>query len=294
MRFDDQSVDASELDDQRGSGGGGGGLGRGVAVGGGGAGILGLVIYLLVTVLGGGSDSAGPALSQPGSGASSDVAQRCNTAGAIDKYDDCFVLKAFNEVNEVWTAQFGRSGKTYTKPRLVYFSQAVRTGCGAASAQVGPFYCPPDRKVYIDLGFLDQLQRDYGAQGRYAQAYIVAHEVGHHLQTLTGTETRLRQAQQADPSRENELSVQLELQADCYAGVWSTLANTGGNVTIGEAELDEALGAAQAVGDDRIQARAGEVNPETWTHGSAQQRRDSFLTGYRGASMSACGTVPHA
>ncbi len=290
MRFDDQSVDASELDDQR---GGGGGLGRGAMVGGGGAGILGLVIYLLVTVLGGGSGSGGAALSQPGGGSSGDVAQRCNTSGAIDKYDDCFVLKAFNEVNEVWTAQFSRGGQTYTKPRLVYFSQAVRTGCGAASAQVGPFYCPPDREVYIDLGFLDQLQRDYGAQGRYAQAYIVAHEVGHHLQTLTGTEARVRQAQQADPSRENELSVQLELQADCYAGVWSTLANTGGNVTIGEAELDEALGAAQAVGDDRIQARSGEVNPETWTHGSAEARRDSFLTGYRGATMSACGTVPH-
>jgi predicted metalloprotease len=297
MRFDDEQVDASELDDQR--GGGGGGLGR-IAMGGGGAGVLGLVIYLLVSVLGGGGGSTGAPLSGGGSGtgsgrgSASDVAQRCNTAGAIDQYDDCFVLKAFNEVNEVWSAQFARSGQTYTKPRLVYFSQAVRTGCGAASSQVGPFYCPPDRKVYIDLGFLDQLQRQFGAQGRYAQAYIVAHEVGHHLQTLTGTEARLRQAQQAAPSRENALSVQLELQADCYAGVWSTLANTGGNVTIGEADLDEALGAAQAVGDDRIQARAGEVNPETWTHGSAQQRRDAFLTGYRGATMSACGTVPHA
>ncbi|CAJ64234.1 MULTISPECIES: KPN_02809 family neutral zinc metallopeptidase [Frankia] len=296
MQFDDESVDASELEDQR----GGGGLGRGLAVGGGGAGILGVVIYLLVAVLGGGgSDSAGSPLSQPGSGTSgsgtsSDVARRCNTAGAIDQYDDCFVLKAFNEINEVWGAQFARSGQTYTKPRLVYFSQAVRTGCGTASSQVGPFYCPPDRKVYIDLGFLDQLQRNYGAQGRYAQAYIVAHEVGHHLQTLTGTEARVRQAQQADPSRENPLSVQLELQADCYAGVWSTLANNAGNVTIGEADLDEALGAAQAVGDDRIQAQAGQVNPETWTHGSAQQRKDSFLTGYRGATLASCGTVPHA
>ncbi|WP_163547914.1 neutral zinc metallopeptidase [Candidatus Frankia nodulisporulans] len=292
MQFDDEQVDASELDDQR---GGGGGLGRGVAFGTGGAGIIGVVIYLLVTVLGGGSgtSTSGPALSQPGGGTSGDVATRCNTSGAINTYDDCFVLKAFNEINEVWAAQFSRSGQTYTKPRLVYFSQAVRTGCGTASSQVGPFYCPPDRRVYIDLGFLAQLQKEFGAQGRYAQAYIVAHEVGHHLQTLTGTEARVRQAQQANPSQENALSVQLELQADCYAGVWSTLANTGGNVTIGEAELGQALGAAQAVGDDRIQARAGDVNPETWTHGSAQQRRDSFLTGYRGATMASCGTVPH-
>ncbi|WP_101834883.1 KPN_02809 family neutral zinc metallopeptidase, partial [Frankia canadensis] len=266
-----------------------------IAVGGGGAGVIGVVIYLLVTVLGGGGTGSGGApLSGPAGQTAGDVARRCNTAGAIDRDDDCFVLKAFNEVNEVWGAQFARSGQTYAKPRLVYFSQAVRTGCGTASSQVGPFYCPPDRRVYIDLGFLDQLQQRFGAQGRYAQAYIVAHEVGHHLQTLTGTESRVRQAQQANPSQENALSVQLELQADCYAGVWSTLANTGGNVTIGEADLDEALGAAQAVGDDRIQARAGDVNPETWTHGSAQQRRTAFLTGYRGATMSSCGTVPHS
>jgi predicted metalloprotease len=147
--------------------------------------------------------------------------------------------------------------------------------------------------VYIDLGFLTELQDRFGARGRYAQAYIVAHEVGHHLQTLNGTEARVRAAQQADPSQENPLSVQLELQADCYAGVWSTLANTGGNVTISESDLDEALGAAQAVGDDRIQASAGgQVDPETWTHGSAEQRRNSFLTGYRGGSPASCGTVP--
>ncbi len=193
MQFDDSSVDTSELEDRR-----GGGLGRGIAVGGGGVSIVGLLIYLVVTVLGGGTDAGTAPLSQPGQ-SSGDLAQRCNTAAAIDEYDDRFVLKAFNEINEVWTAQFARNGQMYTKPRLVYFSQAVQTGCGVASAQVGPFYCPPDRKVYIDLGFLAQLQRDFGAEGRYAQAYIVAHEVGHHLQTLTGTEARVRQAQRADP-----------------------------------------------------------------------------------------------
>jgi predicted metalloprotease len=290
MRFDDQQVDTSGLDDRRG-GGGGGGLGRNVALGGG-TGIVGVIIYLLVAVLGGGSSTSTTTPSEPAQPSGS-VNQRCNTAGAIDKYDDCFVLKAFDEVNEVWAAQFKNAGSTYTSPRLVYFTQATDTGCGQASSEVGPFYCPQDREVYIDLGFLSQLQQEFGAQGRYAEAYIVAHEVGHHLQTLNGEESRLRAAQTANPSKVDALSVQLELQADCYAGAWSTLANTGGNVTIGEADLDQALNAAQAVGDDRIQARSGQVNPETWTHGSAAQRKAAFLAGYHGASMAACGTVPH-
>ncbi|WP_018503228.1 KPN_02809 family neutral zinc metallopeptidase [Parafrankia discariae] len=298
MRFDDSSVDTSQLEDRR-----GGGLGRGAVIGGGGAGLVGLLIYLVVAVLGGGDGSGangtgidGSGGAQPGTGqgtAGGDIATRCNTDGALDQYDDCFVLKVFNEVNEVWTAQFAQAGQQYPDPRLVYFSDAVSTGCGTASAEVGPFYCPPDRRVFIDLGFLEQLQREFGAQGRYAQAYIVAHEVGHHIQTITGTEQRLREAQDADPSRRNALSVQLELQADCYAGVWSTLANSAGNVTINETELGEALRAAEAVGDDRIQASAGgRVDPESWTHGSADQRREAFLNGYRGASMAACGTVP--
>ncbi|MCK9903424.1 metalloprotease [Parafrankia colletiae] len=301
MRFDDSPVDTSQLEDRR----GGSGAGRGLAIGGGGAGIIGVVVYLLVTLIGGGGGDAGTdGTGGTGEGTgrealpASEIASRCATAGAVDQYDDCLVLKVFNEVNEVWTAEFQRTGQTrtgqtYAPPTLVYFDDAVSTGCGTASAEVGPFYCPPDQRVFIDLGFLSELQERYGAQGRYAQAYIVAHEVGHHLQTITGTEERLRQAQQADPSRENELSVQLELQADCYAGVWSTLANRGGNVTITETDLDEALGAAEAVGDDRIQASAGAgVDPESWTHGSAEQRRTSFLTGYRGATMEACGTVP--
>ncbi|MBL7498528.1 neutral zinc metallopeptidase [Frankia sp. CNm7] len=296
MRFDDQSVDTSQLEDRRGVGTGGR-----IALGGGATGIVGVIIYLLVTFLGGGGTGeglpgAGPGAggSEAGASAAADLAARCNTSGAIDQYDDCFVLKVFNEVNEVWTADFQRGGQDYTLPTLVYFEEGVSTGCGQASSQVGPFYCPPDQKVYIDLGFLRELQNQFGAQGRYAQAYIVAHEVGHHIQTITGTEARMRQGQQADPSRENELSVQLELQADCYAGVWSTLANKAGNVSVSQADLDEALRAAQAVGDDRIQASAGaRVDPETWTHGSAEQRKAAFLTGYQGATQASCGTVPH-
>jgi len=294
MQFDDESVDTSQLEDQRGGGMGSGGR---IALGGGGLGVVGVVIYLLVAFLGGGKAGTSGAVGVPagggGASAAADLAARCNTAGALDSYDDCFVLKVFNEVNQTWTGYFSQRGQAYTRPTLVYFQQSVATGCGQASSSVGPFYCPNGQKVYIDLGFLAELQQRFGAQGRYAQAYIVAHEVGHHIQTLTGTESRVRAAQQADPSRENALSVQLELQADCYAGVWSTLANNAGYVTIGQADLDEALNAAQAVGDDRIEQQAGvEVNPETWTHGSAQQRRTAFQTGAQGATLESCGTVP--
>jgi hypothetical protein len=288
MRFDDQSVDASQLDDRRGMG-----MGTGLAVGGGGLGVVGLLVYLVVNLLGGGGSAnfAVPPDQAQGGASSGEIAERCNQQGAIDEFDDCFVLKVFNEVNEVWADEFGRRGQTYREPRLVYFDQSVSTGCGTASSQVGPFYCPPDQRVYIDLGFLEQLQKDFGAEGRYAQAYVVAHEVGHHIQTLTGTERKVRQAQQRDPSQTNALSVRLELQADCYAGVWSTLANQRGNVSITENELDEALHAAEAVGDDRIQQKVqGRIDPESWTHGSAEQRRSWFLTGFRGADRGRCDT----
>lgn len=287
MDFDDQSVDTSQLEDRRGMG-----VGTGLAVGGGGLGIVGLLVYLVANLLGGdGATFALPSDQAQGGASSAEIAQRCNQQGAIDEYDDCFVLKVFNEVNEVWTEEFDRRGGTFQPPRLVYFEQGVSTGCGAASSQVGPFYCPPDQRVYIDLGFLDQLQQEFGAEGRYAQAYIVAHELGHHIQTLTGTEREVRRAQQGNPSQANELSVGLELQADCYAGVWSTLANQRGNVSITEVELDQALNAAQAVGDDRIQQKAqGRVDPESWTHGSAEQRRSAFLRGFDSADPNACST----
>jgi predicted metalloprotease len=179
----------------------------------------------------------------------------------------------------------------YRQPTLVFFEQGTQTGCGTASSQVGPFYCPPDEGVFFDLGFLEQLQRDFGAEGRYAQTYIAAHEVGHHIQTLLGTERQVRQAQQQNPSEQNALSVAMELQADCYAGVWSRLADDAGNFAITENELDQALNAAAAVGDDRIQQRTqGRVDPESWTHGSSEQRREWFLTGYNSGDMDQCDT----
>jgi predicted metalloprotease len=288
--FDDQSVDTSGVSDRRGMGGP-------IAVGGGGLGIVGLLIFVLVSVLGGG-DGIDTTQLVPQDGAvqgegagTGDLEQRCNTQGAIEQYDDCFLVKVYNEINEVWTDEFARAGEQYEQPGLTFFTQAVQTGCGTASSQVGPFYCPPDRSIFIDIGFLEQLQQQFGAEGRYAQAYIMAHEAGHHLQTLFGTEQKVRASQQARPNAANELSVAMELQADCYAGVWSRLADDRGNVSIGEAELDQAIGAAEAVGDDRIQQKTqGRVDPESWTHGSAEQRREWFLTGRRSGDVNSCNT----
>jgi uncharacterized protein len=247
-------------------------------------------------VLGGGSIDPGQLVPPGGQvqetgGDTSDLATRCNTDGAIDRYDDCYLVKIYNEVNEVWTDEFARRGGDYRPPELAFFTQAVSTGCGQASSQVGPFYCPPDERIYIDIGFLDQLQQQFGAQGRYAQAYVLAHEAGHHLQSLLGTERKVRALQQAHPDQQNELSVGLELQADCYAGVWSRLAADRGNLTITDAELDQALGAAAAVGDDRIQQKTqGRVDPESFTHGSAASRRKWFSTGRSTGDLNACST----
>ena len=292
IKFDDQSVDTSGVSDQRGRG-----IGGPAAIGGGGIGIVGLIVYLLINVLGGGSGIDTTQLvpqdgSVQGQGTGEgDLETRCNTKGAIDQYDDCFLVKVYNEINEVWTDEFARAGEKYEQPGLTFFTQAVNTGCGQASSQVGPFYCPPDQMIYIDIGFLQQLQQQFGAQGRYAQAYILAHEAGHHLQTLFGTERKVRAAQQSQPSKQNELSVAMELQADCYAGVWSKLADDAGNVSIGDAEVQQAQDAAAAVGDDRIQQQTqGRVDKESWTHGSAAERKQWFTTGRTTGDVNACDT----
>jgi uncharacterized protein len=291
VTFSDQNVDVGGVDDRRGRGGG-------LAIGGGGVGVVGLLIYLLVNVLGGGNvDSTGllPPGGQvqgAGTGESTDeLSKRCNTEGAIEQYDDCYLIKVYNEINETWTDDLNRRGSDYQQPGLAFFEQGVQTGCGQASSQVGPFYCPPDQQIYIDIGFLNQLQQEFGAEGRFAAAYIMAHEAGHHLQTLFGTEREVRSAQQQRPEQQNELSIAMELQADCYAGAWSKLSDQRGNVSINEEQLDQAVNAAEAVGDDRIQQKTqGRVDPESWTHGSAADRKKWFLTGYQAGDLNACDT----
>lgn len=281
MKFDDQNVDASQLQDQR---GGRGGMSRGTAVGAGvgGVGILGLLIAL---IFGGALPQNTASAPAPAADTTSDVATRCNQPGAIEQYDDCYIVKIFNETNEIWAGQVSN----YQRPTLVLFERGVRTACGPASSDTGPFYCPGDGKVYIDLGFMKQLQRQLGAEGRNAQAYIVAHEVGHHIQNITGTERRARQLQQQNRGRANEISVRLELQADCYAGVWAATAARQGILEPGD--IEEGLGAAAAVGDDRLQKMAtGRVSPESWTHGSSEQRMQWFRRGFDAGDASACDT----
>lgn len=280
MTFDDQRVDTTGVRDRRGRGGG-------VAIGGG-AGILGLIVYLLLSVLGGGGSAfqlpSGTDLAGTGE-TLEQLEARCNTDGAIEKYDDCYLIKVYNEINEVWSTTL----EGYRQPALGFFEGGVQTGCGAASSQVGPFYCPPDEEIFIDIGFLEQLQQELGAQGRYAQAYIMAHETGHHLQTLLGTEEDVRRAVERDSSRARELSIAVELQADCYAGVWGKLADERGNLAITERELDQALNCAEAVGDDRIQQKTqGRIDPESWTHGSAEQRRSWYLRGFQSGDLDEC------
>ncbi len=294
MKFDDEQVDTSGVDDLRGR------RGRGGLALGGGAGVLAFVVVVLLNVLsdGGGLPpgafdlsqlNSGAIGNQPGTVPASDLAERCATEGAIDAYDDCFLVKVYNEADEVWSTSVSDQG--YRPPRLAFFDGVVATGCGQASAQVGPFYCPADERIYFDLAFLAQLQAQFGAEGRYAQAYILAHEYGHHLQTVWGIEPQMRRLQRQNPGRANQLSVALELQADCLAGVWGRLAADGGNLTVTDAELQQAQDAAAAVGDDRIQRQTqGRVDPEGWTHGSAEQRRTWYLTGYQSGAASACDT----
>jgi uncharacterized protein len=200
-----------------------------------------------------------------------------------------FVTAVFNDAQSDWREVFEKAGIAYSPARLVLFASAVRTGCGTESSEVGPFYCPADRTVYLDVTFFDDLQRRYGVQGDFAQAYVVAHEVGHHIQNITGLSTQVAEAQARNPAQANALSVLTELQADCYAGVWAHSTYRRGLLEPGD--LDEALTAAGAVGDDFLQSAAtGTVHPEQWTHGSSAQRQHWLAVGYDGGDPASCNT----
>lgn len=200
-----------------------------------------------------------------------------------------FVSFVLDDVQDNWTRIMPAMGRPYRRAQLVLFTDGIDTGCGAADSTIGPFYCPADQRVYIDLGFFRELRSRFGAPGDFAQAYVLAHEVGHHAQRLLGIEERTRQAQAQNPSQENELSVRLELQADCFAGVWAK--STQQRNLLESGDLEEALAATAAVGDDRIQRSAGRrVRPETWTHGSAQQRESWFRRGWSSGDPQQCDT----
>jgi len=204
-----------------------------------------------------------------------------------------FVDAVARDAQQMWAGELrGR----YQPTKVVLFRDQIQSACGFAQAATGPFYCPQDRKVYLDLGFFGELQRRFGAPGDFAQAYVLAHEIGHHIQTLTGREAEVREAQRADERSVNELSVRLELQADCYAGVWGHEAAKPGRAARGEVELEsgdveEGLHAAAAIGDDRLQRLAsGRVMPEKFTHGSSEQRVTWFKRGLESGDPQACET----
>jgi predicted metalloprotease len=199
-----------------------------------------------------------------------------------------FTAYVFTNAQDFWRQTFQKAGRPYENAKLVLFRSGVSTGCGSASSSVGPFYCPADRRVYIDLSFYDDLSRQLGAPGDFAWAYVIAHEVGHHVQKVTGTSDEVQTLRAQDPEQSNELSVRLELQADCYAGVWAQSVFEAGDLETGDVE--EAFAAAEAVGDDRLQRRArGEVDPDTFTHGTSEQRRKWFDIG-RGGRPEDCDT----
>jgi predicted metalloprotease len=283
------SLDPSQVEDVRGRRVGG----RGMAIGGGG-GAVGLILVIAYLLLGGSPGDLG-ALSGVVVGDGTDVgpastalANECRTGADANTREDCRILGYINSVQAYWTDEFARSGQRYQPARTRFFSDAIQTGCGYASAASGPFYCPSDRYVYIDLGFFDELRSRFGARGGpLAQAYVLAHEYGHHVQDLTGT---LRAA--GGGTGPTSGAVRVELQADCYAGVWAAnAADTGYLEPVTEAQVADALDAAAAVGDDRIQQQVqGSVNPDSWTHGSAEQRQAWFLAGYRNADPADCDT----
>ncbi|MGC2186715.1 MAG: neutral zinc metallopeptidase [Terriglobales bacterium] len=200
-----------------------------------------------------------------------------------------FVTFVLNDTQNTWSQILPQQGVPYRHAKLVLFRDAYDSACGMAQSATGPFYCPEDEKVYIDLGFYDELKQRFGAPGEFAEAYVLAHEIGHHVQKLLGIEARMRAAQQRNPGAANQLSVALELQADCFAGVWGH--STEQRNLLDPGDVDSGLRAAAAVGDDRIQRMSrGTVNPETFTHGSSAQRMQWFQRGFQDGSIAACNT----
>ena len=246
--------------------------------------IFGALIYF-------GAKFLGIDLLQLASGPNQTGAPGAQAPSAQDQELADFVSVVLADTEKTWHQQFAERNASYVEPKLVLFRGAVRSACGLAQAAMGPFYCPGDQKLYIDLGFYEQMKSQLGAPGDFAQAYVIAHEVGHHVQTLLGTSAKVHEAQQrASQVQANQLSVRLELQADCYAGIWGHYADKERQI-IEMGDLEEAINAASAIGDDTLQRQAGgQVRPESFTHGTAQQRMEWFRRGFDSGRIDSCNT----
>ncbi|MDE1152071.1 MAG: neutral zinc metallopeptidase [Micavibrio sp.] len=278
---------SNDIEDRReDSGSGGGGFG------GGGVGIVGVLVLLVVSLITGRNYlgaflHGGGAQTAPSAETQREVPRSMSTQE--EDRDAHLISWTLNDVQKFWTGNFEQHGREYTHAKLVLFRNQTYSGCGTAESATGPFYCPADQKVYIDLGFWDELKKFGGSTADFAQAYVIAHELGHHVQNLLGTEEKVQRLMRAEPSEKNHLSVDLELQADCYAGVWAHSAQQRG--VIHDADIHDALSAAAAVGDDHLQKMSGRsVSPESWTHGSSQQRETWFKRGFTGGDLSSCNT----
>jgi predicted metalloprotease len=291
------NLDISSIQDRRGGGGRMGG-GRGLAVGGGGLGVVGLLVVVLIQVLGGGggTGSALSGLDALGQGEQADNSRleaACRDSGDANNSVDCAVVADIDSIQDYWS---GVLGDRYTPTDTVFFSGSVQTGCGSAGSGSGPFYCPSDAQVYIDLSFFDQLQQQFGAEGGlFVNAYVLAHEYGHHVQDLLGTNQQVTPGETGPTSG----SVRLELQADCYAGTWANHAETVPDESgapliteITQDDVDRALDAASRIGDDFIQENLGNgrVDQNAFTHGSSEQRQKWFSTGYQTGDPGRCDT----
>jgi uncharacterized protein len=279
-------LDPSQVEDRRGRGGG-----RVVAIGGGGLGLVILIVSLLtgvnLTGLTNGTTSQAP-VSSAYPGGVTGMAEQCQTGVDANSREDCRIVGFVNSIQAYWSDEFKRRGKQYTLAYTVLFTGSTDAACGTASTVMGPFYCPGDEKVYLDLDFFNELRTRFGAQGgAFAEGYVVAHEYGHHVQDLLGKLTNT-----SDATGPNSESVQIELQADCLAGVWASHGTSTGFLTqVTDQDIAQSLDAAAAVGDDRIQRQTqGYVSPETWTHGSSQQRQAALKGGLQSGDMTSCDT----
>ena len=261
--------ESDNVEDSRGGGGGRFALGGGIVS------IIAVAIYYFTGI------DASQLLNQVATNTQPRTEQRAKDPNAPEDKQTQFVKVVLADTEDIWTKIFNEMGRTYQQPRMVLFTDGVQSGCGNASSATGPFYCPADAKVYIDLSFYDELQNRFGAAGDFAQAYVIAHEVGHHVQNLLGTSAKVDQARNRLSEKQyNKLSVKLELQADFYAGVWAHYEQNLKNV-LDPGDIEEALGAANAIGDDRLQKQAqGHVEPDSFTHGTSAQRMYWFKKGY--------------